>query len=229
MLTSLKGIVGAKLGATDGHIGHVKDFYFDDQDWAVRYIVADTGNWISGRQVLISPHALGTVDAKEKILNISLTRQQIENSPPVELHKPVSRQYEEEYYRYYNWPFYWQGGALWGISDFPMAPPIPPVDMPPKTRPSRRTGPDAHLRSAIGVIGYHVQGTDDEFGRVVDFLMDDETWAIDDVVIDTGNWLAGRKVLISPFEIERISWADSHIVVAASRAAMEHAPAYEGA
>jgi hypothetical protein len=224
MLKSLKKILGAKLGATDGHIGHVKDFYFDDQDWAVRYVMADTGTWIPARQVLISPHALKSLDAADKVLEVNLTRKQIENSPPVELHKPVSRQYEEEYYRYYKWPFYWQGGALWGISDFPMVPPLtPPLPKNPRRHPRR----DAHLRSALGVMGYHIQGTDQEFGKIADFLMDDETWAIDHVIIDTGHWLAGRKVLLAPLEVEHISWSDSKVFIDSSKAAIEHAPAYE--
>ena len=93
MLRSIKQLYGNKLGASDGEIGHVKDFYFDDQNWAVRYLVADTGSWLPGRQVLISPHSLGRLDQAEKILRVNLTRKQIENSPSIESHKPVSRQY----------------------------------------------------------------------------------------------------------------------------------------
>src|SRR5579862_6064857 len=103
MIQSIKQLYGAKLGAVDGEIGHVKDFYFDDQNWTIRYLVADTGSWLSGRQVLISPHALGRLDQGEKILRVNLTRKQIEDSPSIASHKPVSRQYEEEYYQYYGW------------------------------------------------------------------------------------------------------------------------------
>lgn len=104
MLQSIKQLSGKKLGASDGDIGHVKDFYFDDQTWAVRYVIADTGNWLPGRQVLISPYAFGGLHQAEKVLRVNLTRKQIENSPAIESHKPVSRQYEEEYHRYYGWP-----------------------------------------------------------------------------------------------------------------------------
>ena len=76
----------------------MKDFYFDDQSWAVRYVVADTGSWLSGRQVLLSPHSFGNFHQAGKILTVNLTRKQIESSPVIESHKPVSRQYEEEYY-----------------------------------------------------------------------------------------------------------------------------------
>ena len=98
----------------------MKDFYFDDQNWAVRYVVADTGAWLPGRQVLISPHAFSSLDQAGKLLVVNLTRKQIEDSPSIESHKPVSRQYEEEYYRYYGWPYYWQGDGLWGLSGFPI-------------------------------------------------------------------------------------------------------------
>ena len=100
MLQSLKYLLGHKLGALDGEIGHVKDFYFDGHNWAVRYVVADTGNWLTGRLVLLSPHAIATLAPLEKNVPVNLTRRQIEASPVIELHKPVSRQYEEEYHRY---------------------------------------------------------------------------------------------------------------------------------
>ncbi|MEP6673163.1 MAG: PRC-barrel domain-containing protein, partial [Chthoniobacter sp.] len=116
MLRSLKHLYGKLLGASDGEVGSVKDFYFDDQRWAVRYVVADTGSWLPGRLVLISPHAFGNFcqQGGDSLL-VSLTRKQIEESPAIEAHKPVSRQYEEEYYRYYGWPTYWGGGAMWGM------------------------------------------------------------------------------------------------------------------
>jgi hypothetical protein len=107
MLRSINQLFGTKLGAADGEIGHVKDFYFDDRNWAIRYLVADTGSWLPGRQVLLSPYSVGRLDQAEKILRVNLTRKQIEDSPSIDLHKPVSRQYEEEYYRYFGWPYYW--------------------------------------------------------------------------------------------------------------------------
>ena len=119
MLHNLKLIRGHKLAASDGAIGHVNDFYFDDKTWAIRYLVADTGKWLAGRQVLLSPHAFGRLDQDGKILTINLTRKQIENSPSIEAHRPVSRQYEEHYYDYFGWPYYWAGNGLWGPRDFP--------------------------------------------------------------------------------------------------------------
>ena len=129
MLQSIKQLHGNKLGASDGDIGHVKDFYFDDKTWSIRYIVAETGTWLPERQVLLSPHAFrtpafGKSDAEPNVLHVNLTRKQIENSPPIESHRPVSRQHEEEYYRYYGWPAYWVDGGMWGAAGIPaVAPP----------------------------------------------------------------------------------------------------------
>src|ERR1700685_1488469 len=115
MLHNTKELYGQKLAATDGEIGHVKDFYFDDKIWVIRYLVEDTGSWRTVRLVRISPHALGKLDPHDKTLHVKLPRKQIQDSPPIESHKPVSRQFEVEYYRYYGWPAYWDGGAMWGF------------------------------------------------------------------------------------------------------------------
>ena len=225
MLRSIKRLYGDKLGASDGDIGQVKDFYFDDQNWAVRYVVADTGSWLPGRQVLISPHAFGRLDQAGKVLRVNLTRKQIEGSPSIESHKPVSRQYEEEYYRYYGWPYYWQGGGVWGMSGFPI------LELPPKPLPSEPATAvplperaDAHLRSAQSVNGYHLQATDGIIGHVCDFMMDDKSWAIGQLVIKTGHRLSGREVLIPTDKVARISFDESTVFVNLTKEAVEHSP-----
>ena len=95
-------IKGYRLDGLDGEIGKVKEFYFDDTYWTIRYLVADSGNWLSDRQVLISPHALFAVNKEEQKIAINLTKKQIEDSPPLDSDKPVSRQYEKTYYMYYG-------------------------------------------------------------------------------------------------------------------------------
>jgi hypothetical protein len=229
MLRSIKQLYGDKLGASDGEIGHVKDFYFDDQNWAVRYVVADTGSWLPGRLVLLSPHSLGRLDQAEKVLRVNLTRKQIENCPPIESHKPVSRQYEEEYYRYYGWPYYWQGDGLWGMSGFPI------LDVPAKPLPGeaavanspQRDPGDAHLRSAQTVNGYHIKASDGTFGHVCDFMMDAQSWAIGQLVIKTGHRFSGKEVLIETKNVERISYEDSTVFVNLTGEAVERSPAHD--
>ena len=228
MLRSIKKLYGDKLGASDGEIGQVKDFYFDDQSWAVRYLVADTGTWLTGRQVLLSPHAFGGLDQAGKILRVNLTRKQIENSPSMESHKPVSRQYEEEYYRYYGWPYYWQGDGLWGMSGFPI------LELPPKLMPGepaavmdpQREPADAHLRSTQAVKGYHLQATDGITGHVCDFMMDDQSWAIEQIIVKTGHRFTGKEVEIPVSEVARISYEDSTVFVNLTKEAVEQSPAH---
>ncbi len=229
MLQSIKQLYGERLGALDGEVGHVKDFYFGDQNWAVRYVVADTGNWLPGRQVLLSPHAIGSLYHDGKVLLTNLTRKQIEDSPAIESHKPVSRQYEEEYHRYYGWPYYWQGDGLWGMSGFPIlespAPLLPgkqPVAMDPKHEPA-----DVHLRSTQAVKGYHLSASDGITGHVADFMMDNESWAIGELVIKTGNRFTGKEVRIPAGSVRRISYDESTVFVNLTRQVVEQSPEHD--
>jgi hypothetical protein len=228
MLRSIKQLCGDQLGASDGEIGHVKDFYFDDQNWVVRYLVADTGSWLPGRKVLISPHAFGSLHESGKLLRVNLTRKQIEDSPSIESHKPVSRQYEEEYYRYYGWPYYWQGDGLWGMSGFPILElPAPPL----LSEPLNAIGPqperaDAHLRSALAVNGYDIEASDGTFGHICDFMMDDQSWAIRELVIKVGHRFSGKEVQIPTSQVSRIRYEKSTVSVNLTSAAVQQSPAH---
>lgn len=221
MLSIAKTLAGYKLDSLDGAIGNVKDFYFDDRHWVIRYLVANTVSWLPGRQVLISPYALGAVNREEKCIAIDLPQKQIEDSPSWNSDKPVSRQFEESYYGYYGWPMYWAGPYMWGEYPHIM-----------RNREGRRESAqgekawDPHLRSTEDVSGYHVQAVDGEIGHVVDFVIDDETWAIRYLIIDTRNWWPGKKVLISPQWIERVSWSESKVFVNLSRGAVGQSPEY---
>ena len=229
MLQSIKQVCGDKIGASDGEIGQVKDFYFDDKHWVVRYMVADTGNWLTGRQVLISPHAFKSLYQGGKVLIVNLTRKQIENSPSIDTHKPVSRQFEEEYFRYYGWPDYWQGDGIWGMSGFPIVSEnsIPyPGEAMNKTsgKPDRS---DIHLRSAQAVLGYQIQAGDEIVGQVIDFMMDYKSWVIGQLVVKTGNRFSGRKVVLLPSQIDRISYEESKVFLNVTKEAFDQAPAYD--
>ena len=231
MFQSIKQLYGIKLGASDGDIGHVKDCYFDDQIWAVRYVVADTGSWLPGRQVLISPHAFGSLEQAGKVLRVNLTRKQIEDSPSIESHKPVSRQFEEEYHRYYGWPYYWQGDGLWGMSGFPILE-LPAKPLP--SEPATASGPqperaDTHLRSTQAVNGYHLQASDGMIGHVCDYMMNDESWAIGQLVVETGHRFSGNEVLIPVSKVDRISWDESKVFVNLTKEAILQAPACDDA
>jgi len=221
MLQNIKGLYGNKLVASDGDIGHVKDFYFDDKTWVIRYLVADTGSWLTGRLVLLSPHAFGRLNQDGKILPVNLTRKQIEDSPSIESHRPVSRQYEEEYYRYYGWPVYWQGEGMWGMGSYPVImPPVPPQSL---SHHGHNQRDDIHLRSAKAVAGYYIQATDDMIGSVSGFLVDDRSWAIRELVVKTGHWYSEKEIQISPSKIKRISYEDSKVFVNLTKADIQRA------
>jgi hypothetical protein len=221
MLQNIKALYGHKLAASDGDIGQVKDFYFDDTKWAVRYLVADTGSWLTERLVLLTQHALGNhafgrSDGDVDVLRVDLTRKQIEDSPPIDSHRPVSRQFEAEYYRYYGWPIYWQAGGMLGVAGFPVVTPL----LTPETLPhhGHNQRDDVHLRSTKAVTGYHIHATDGPIGSVSSFMVDGKSWAICKLVVETGHWYAGKEILISPSKIDRISYEDSTVFVNLAKA-----------
>ena len=228
MLHSIKQLYGNKLGAVDGDIGHVKDFYFDDQNWAVRYLIADTGSWLPGRQVLISPYAISVLDQSNKVERVNLTRKQIEDSPSIESHKPVSRQYEEEYYRYYGWPNYWQGDGLWGMSGFPILelPSNPLPDEPAAANGAQPERADAHLRSTQAVNGYDIAASDGTIGHICDFMMDDQSWAIRELAIKIGHRFSGKEVQIPTSQVSRISYEKSTVSINLTSADVQQSPAH---
>jgi len=205
MLRSFKQLYGHKLGAKDGEIGQIKDFYFDDQNWAIRYLVADTGTWLPGRQVLIPPHSLASPAALGKIVDVGLTRKQIEKSPSIDSHKPVSRQYEDEYHKYYGWPSYWNGDVAIVIGPQPE--------------------PETHLRSSQAVNGYLVRVGDETVGHICDFMVDAEAWAIGQLVVKTGHRLSGKDMLIPTKQVERISYQESTVFAYPNVEASEQIPA----
>lgn len=230
MLREISTLKGMTVGALDDEIGSVYDVYFDAQHWTVRYFVVDTGTWLSGRRVLISPLSLkSSADVAGDRLNVGLTKAQIEQAPSWDTAKPVSRQHEIAYARYYDYPYYWTGPARWGIGWDPLTgvPPVPSPDPVEEEILAReRESTDVHLHSARDVVGYYVQAADDDVGHVEDFLVDDRSWAIRYIVVDTRNWLPGRRVVISPRWIKTVSWDESRVLVDLLRSQVETAPEY---
>jgi PRC-barrel domain len=223
LLYTAKSLKGYQLHGRDGVIGHVQDFYFDDTHWTMRYLVADTGHWLSGRQVLISPYALLAVNAETREITVDLTRQQIEGSPALDNHKPVSRQFEETYHEYFGWPAYWYGSTNWGARPYL----VRDRDKWSKTNVGLRCW-DPSLRSTNAVDGYHIEAPDGEIGHVADFLIDGENWAVRYLVISTRNWWPGRKVLVAPRWATRISWDEQKVYLEISREMIKGAPEYTG-
>jgi len=222
MLSKAKTLKGYSIQNIDSEtLGKVREFYFDDQYWTIRYLVADTGNWLTGRHVLISPYALTGVNYDHQNIVVDLTRKQIEKSRSWDSDKPVSRQFEESYHDYYGYPTYWSGPFSWGA--YPRL-----VRDRANWKQTNQGGKawDAHLRSTHAVSGYHLEAVDGEIGHVEDFIIDDETWAIRYLLINTKNWWSGKKMLVSPQWIERVSWNDSKVYINLSREVIKQSPEY---
>ncbi len=230
MLRAVRDLQGYAINATDGVIGVAADFLFDDDDWTVRYLVVDTGSWLHERQVLVSPIAVGAPDWVGTRLPVSLTRAQVEHSPAIETVQPVSRDHEAEYLRYYGYPSYWGGDGLWGMSAFPGG--VTSDDAvienlratgSPDMTPS---GADSHLHSIATLTGVRVHASDGEIGHVENMLLDDQTWALRYLVIDTSNWWGGQHVLVPPQWIHGVNWTDRTLAVSMTREAVKAAPPY---
>ena len=222
MLRSLKELERYKVNATDGNIGSVVDFLLDDEHWAVRYLVVETGSFFSERRVLITPISFRQVDWSTKQFHLALTMDKVKSSPNIDVDKPVSRQHERDYSGYYGYPYYWSDSGLWGMSDYPGALATSRL-YDASAENSEKLG-DIHLRSANEVRGYHIQGSDEEIGHVDDFIVDDESWAVRYLVVDTSNWWFGRKVLIAPRWANRISWEERNVHISMNRQSITNSP-----
>lgn len=231
MLRSIKELFGYNLKAIDGKIGRCKDFLFDDMSWTIRYMVADTGTWLPGKRVIISPISLDKPDWTSRLFPIKLTVEQIETSPDLDEHAPVSRQYETIWNKHYGYLFYWDSEGVWG----PYHSPEPLFN--PELVKQEKEGEveekdeyqlsEPHLRSVDEVRGYYIKAKNGDIGHVEDFIIDDKSWIIRYMIVDTRNWLPGRKVIVSPQWIETIEWAERTVSVTLNKEAIENAPEFE--
>jgi sporulation protein YlmC with PRC-barrel domain len=242
MLHSIKELEKYRVGASDGVIGEVKDLYFDDADWVIRYLVVSTGAWLAEREVLISPYSIGPLNHADRIMPVRITREQVENSPAIDTDKPVSRQHESGYLGYYGYPAYWGGTGLWGAgyypgsmlgsgalggSDIAYTEALAADERNQLQRAKReRAMEDPHLRSCNTVKGYHVHATDGDIGHVQGFLVDEQSWALQYLIINTSNWWLGNQVLVAPTWIEQVSWSSSKVTVNFTRQQIKDSPSY---
>lgn len=230
MIRSIKELRHYDIAARDGSLGEVHDVFFDGHRWQVRYFVVDTGNWLPGRRVLVSPEAVERIDGSEEKVAVGLSKQDIQESPGVEADAPVSRQNENALADHFRWPRYWETFP----AEAGMMPMIPNLQHQPgaaatASAPGEGAIPrgDPDLRSAAEVDGYHVAARDGDIGHIDDFLIDDADWTLRFLVADTRNWLPGRKVLVAPAWTRGIDWSDQKLLVDADRDTIKQAPEYE--
>jgi hypothetical protein len=217
-LHSLHDLSGYALHARDGDIGRLRQVYFDDRDWRVRYLVVRSGGWLFGREVLLSPDMVLGVDGERECIDVDLTREQIRTAPPVEEHLPVSRHYEREFYLHYGMQPYWIDDPLFGLGL--ATPPLADDETP--SEPS-----EPHLRSSTEVAGYRMRADEHEVGHVDDLIVDEATWIIRYLDVKTGPWLFGRHVLIAAAWLDGVDWSAREVVTVLQPDAIETAPAYD--
>lgn len=218
MLRTLNHLIGYKMSAQDGEIGHAADFLFDEEQCTIRYLVVDTGNWLPGRKVLLAPESISTPDWDSKTIAAKLTKAQIESSPPLSDHEPISRDLESRIAQHFQWTPYFSmsmvGGAI-------------PQAVPTETARLAEEATTNTLRSATEVMGYQISASDGEVGHVADFIGEDTDWTVRYFVVDTGNWLPGRKVLLSPSWIAAIQWADRKVTTDLNQEIIEASPTFD--
>lgn len=241
MLLSMKDLEDCTIRATDGPIGNVRDLYFDDEAWAIRYLVVDAGAWLSSRQVLISPIAIGRPDWTEMVLPVSITKEPVKNSPDIDADKAVSRRHEIRYHGYYGCPHYWGDSGLWGGGVYPDKVTtgyagfvsIPHAKSAgtdvayTRDEAARHQDDDPHLRSCKSVMRYNLRATNDDIGHVQELLVDEETWAIRYLIVNTSSWWLGHQVLIAPQWIKDVIWSDATVSVNLTRQIVKDAPPYD--
>ena len=239
MLRNTKDLEKFAIRATDGEVGRIKDMYFDDDAWVLRYFVVETGSWASSRKVLISPVSVLQPDWPAKTLPVSITKSQVSKSPDIDTEEPVSRQNEEQFLGYYNYPYYWGGMGLWGDAMYPYGAPAYISNGPDwverqredeealANERARHRNDDPHLRSCEAVKGYHVHALDGEIGHVSGFLVDDASWVVRYLVVNTSNWWMGHDVLIAPQWIAGVHWSQKTVSVDLNREAVKSSPTYD--
>jgi len=237
MIRSADSLKRLELRARDGVLGRVKDLYFDDDRWTIRYLIVETGTWLNSRKVLIATSVLDAPDWAGGTIPVNLSTEQVRHSPSLDTEEAVTREQETGLQAHYGWPAYWIGGDYMGalatpmpVVEAPLHPPIPATaEAAIAANPAVRTAPhgDPRLRRAGAVLGYRLEATDGAAGHIDDLLFEDLTWSIQYLVIDPANWWPGRKVVVSPDWISSVSWAQSRVYIDLTREAVKAAPAYD--
>ena len=225
MLRSVKDLTSYYLHAMDGAAGPVKDVYFDDLFWTVRYLVCDSGRWLPGRQVLVAPVALGKPDSLLKRIPVSLTLDQIRKSPSIDADRPVSRQEEETLATYYRWPVYWGGLDEPSAAMTAGAPSLAAAERDRATLIEERGNP--RLRSFREVRKYGIQAQDADVGHLEDFLVDDAEWRLRFAVVDTTHWRPGGRVLVPVGAIQEVRWTDNRVRIALPVERIRNSPPFD--
>lgn len=230
MLQAVRKFIKMKVRGTDGICGHIQDIYFDEEKWTLRYFLLDTGGWLPGKLVLISPLAIDDIDFKNKILEVNLSKDQIDKCPNPSEHAPITRQMEENYANYYEYPHYWPGMGIWPAVGYDLAyysrfQNHGHTDQETQSLKNKKIK-DQHLRTANELKSYSLVAIDGKFGHLEDFIVDDETWELRYLVIDTINWWPSKVIILSPQWIEKIDWVELEIILGLDKVKIKNSPLY---
>lgn len=230
MLRGVSDLAGTPIHAKDGDIGRCRDFLIDERDWTLRYLVADTGRWLPGKQVLISPKSLGVPEWDERRFPVNLTKEEIENAPLIEEDQPVSRQFEIDYFNHFNWHYYWKGTGTWGNGMYlpsgigeQLARNETGSTGEEEETPGKKEG-DCHLRAMMEISGYEILSKTGDVGHLDDLLIDEKEWAVRYFVIKTGTWLLGKTVIVPTSHFRKASWKEKTVSLDMSREDIEKSP-----
>ena len=222
MLHNIKSLIGYRIEATDGDIGKVKEFYFEDTNWLIRYIILETGNWLLQRKVLIAPQSIIKGNARGRTFPVNLNKEQIRTSPDIDTDVPVSRHQAIKLFGHYAWKWYGSGFYAGGLEEGLDTNPIIDEKIQDKPDSTDESDDDLHLRSTKAIIGYHIHSTDGDYGRVGDFILDGENWQIKFLVVYAHELFGGKKVLIETGKIKEIQWENSKVIVNISTDAIQN-------
>ncbi len=229
MQRDIISLTGYNMEATDGHIGKVEEFYFEDNTWLIRYLILKTGNWFVYRNALSAPQAIVKREARLRIFPVNLSKEQIWASPDIDTDKPVSRQQDIPLYGHYALQKYggsgfYAGGSAAAMDNVPIIDERITKEADPN---DKRSDDDLHLRSTKTIIGYHIHASDGDFGHVSDFIFDDANWQIMYLVVDSHNWFGGKKYLIETGTVKEIQWDNSKVIVNISTDAIKDSPVFD--
>jgi sporulation protein YlmC with PRC-barrel domain len=222
-MRSVKDLIQAKLMSVDGEVGTVEDLIFDRRSWVIRYLRVDTGNWLNRRKLLFSPFAVQLPSAGEddREVFVNMKKEFVESSPPFDPERPISREQEIELNQYYDWPFYW---VRVDHSSYPL------VELYTEMRDEQGTEKgeeDPPLESLEKVREYSLEARDGRIGQVDDFLIDEDSWHIQYIVVDIGGIVTGKRTIIAPQWIEEFDSDSSKARVDLSVATIQNSPAYD--
>jgi sporulation protein YlmC with PRC-barrel domain len=217
----ISNLFGLSVKATDGEVGIVQDFYFDDQTWIIRYLVIKTGDWLSGRKVLLSPFSLVNKSGKPTSFTVSLTKEQIRNSPDINTDKAVYRQQEIQLAEYYPGLDYWGKGAYKGgvanasiVSDREIIKEAFKKDNQPTV--------DLHLQSVLHMTGYRIHALDGEIGHAKDFIIADGAWKLQYLVVGMHKLFRDKQVFVPVGNIRKVQWSNAEIYLDITRSAIRN-------